>query len=44
MNVLGHFSVSWKYTEALNEIFDFMESSGAAFLDMMPALGKMLRC
>lgn len=52
MKVLGHFSVSSKCAEPLNEIFDFIEVGGddvfrhvpTRWTSLLPAIEKMLKC
>lgn len=34
MQVLGHFSISWKYAEAFNEMFEFIEMQGDSLLSI----------
>lgn len=52
IKVFGHFSVSSKCAEALNEIFDFIEMKGdnlcrhvpTRWISLLPAIEKMLKC
>lgn len=52
IKVFGHFSVSSKCAEALNEIFDFIETQGdnlfrhvpTRWMSLLPAIENMLKC
>lgn len=52
MNVYAHLSVSLKYTEALNDIFNFIEMKGDSLIrhvllreiSLLLAIEKILKC